>query len=83
MSATDGDRGETVTYSLLSTFDEFKIEPSSGDIILVANLDRETTGHFELVVRGTDGNSSVTATVAITVSDVNDHTPTFSPSSYR
>ena len=83
VSATDGDRGETVTYSLVTTVDEFKIEPSSGGIILVAELDRESTDIYELVVQATDGMNVATATVSITVIDVNDHTPTFSPASYR
>ncbi len=48
-----------------------------------AALDRETTTSYVLEVQGSDGTNSATATVSITVTDVNDNPPVFSPKSYR
>ena len=62
---------------------EFKIEPFSGEIILLTALDRERDANYELFVQATDGLNFVTATVSITVRDVNDNTPVFNPTSYR
>ena len=41
-------------------------------------LDYDTTTSHTLTVSVSDGNNAVTNTVAITVTDVNDQTPTFS-----
>lgn len=83
VSATDADRDETVMYSLLSATEMFKIEANSGDIILIAELDREDRDSFELLVQASDGTKSTNATVSITVTDINDNTPMFDPTSYR
>ena len=83
VSATDADKGDSIEYSLITTVDEFSIEPASGNIILLTALDREVTDRYDLIIHATDGTNVATATVTILVSDVNDNTPKFEPASYR
>ena len=83
VSATDTDKGDSIEYTLVTTVDEFSIEPASGNIILLTALDREVTDRYDLIIHATDGTNVATATVTILVSDVNDNTPKFEPASYR
>ncbi|KAI6660904.1 Lefftyrin [Oopsacas minuta] len=80
--ATDEDRS-VITYSIQnnSCSQDYEIEnifimSLSGEIIVTA-LDRELTPTCILTVRASDGENSNTATVTITVLDVNDNTPYF------
>ncbi|XP_012943596.1 protocadherin Fat 4 [Aplysia californica] len=93
VSASDGDTGlehGTVRYSIVSgdTQQQFAVDESSGDISVVKSLDRETTASYILTVRATDDAlgaataKSADATVTVTVTDVNDNSPTFSPAVY-
>ncbi|MEO6196034.1 MAG: cadherin domain-containing protein [Thermoanaerobaculia bacterium] len=74
---TDGDTGQTHTFSILggNTGGTFAIDPSTG-VITVANsaaLDFETTPTFSLTVQVTDsGSQSGTATITINVSNLNE-----------
>jgi hypothetical protein len=61
----------------------FTLDQLSGQILLAGTLDRETTPSYSLLVQATDSTNSVTATVALTVTDENDNAPVFSPNSYR
>ena len=81
--ATDTDKGETTLYSMGTTVSEFFVEASTGNIILLKSLDRELTDRYEQTIQATDGENIATATVTITVSDINDNTPKFEPASYR
>ncbi|XP_060714973.1 neural-cadherin [Tachysurus vachellii] len=62
-----------------SGVDMFTISPATGTISLAkAGLDREQTESYLLVVEARDGGGMTgTATAAIHVTDVNDHTPRF------
>ena len=60
---------------------KFAINASSGDIILVQSLDFETESRYTLQVRAEDRGNPVmfdTATVMITVENVNEHPPVIS-----
>ncbi|XP_070559913.1 LOW QUALITY PROTEIN: protocadherin Fat 4-like [Ptychodera flava] len=66
----------------------FTIDEISGEIFTVALLDRETIARYVLTIAATDsptlpGDELVTEeNVTITVTDVNDNVPVFTPSAY-
>jgi VCBS repeat-containing protein len=74
---TDGDTGQTHTFSILggNTGGAFAINPSTGAITVAnsAALDFETTPAFSLTVQVTDsGSQSGTATITINVGNLNE-----------
>ena len=86
VNATDIDSIDTsdgqVTYTFVSAPTEFMLS-DSGDVILVSALDRESADLITFKVEATDGGSgTVTATVSITVTDLNDNLPIFQSPSY-
>ncbi len=83
VSATDPDTGDTVSYSITAGNSEGKFSlGSSGDTITVADtLNYESTTDYSLEVTASDGNDTDTATVNITVDNVNER-PTFDQSPY-
>ncbi|KAK7485090.1 hypothetical protein BaRGS_00023630, partial [Batillaria attramentaria] len=91
ITATDTDSGAdgTLTYSISSgASGKFSIHPTTGEIKLVAALDRETTQSYTLQILAVDGGASnpspKTGTYALTidVNDVNDVTPSCSLTYY-
>ncbi|XP_046872443.1 protocadherin-15b, partial [Hypomesus transpacificus] len=86
-TATDPDAGVSgqVHYSLLNHQQLFRIS-SNGSIFTSLPLDRETRGHYYLVVEASDGavNPRKTRlTLSVVVSDVDDNSPVFSQPSYN
>ena len=84
VSATDPDTGNTVTYSITAgnSAGKFSIGSSSGAITVAAALDYETDSSYTLTVEASDGNGGTdTATVNITVTDVNE-APVFGSTTY-
>ncbi|XP_041454487.1 neural-cadherin isoform X3 [Lytechinus variegatus] len=82
-SATDGDEpGATLNYIIDPTTDpdgQFAINENQ-QLIVASPLDRETVASYELKVYAVDNGEppmSGTATVAVTVTDVNDTPPRF------
>lgn len=59
----------------------FSINDSSGELFTMRALDRETVAFYRFLVVATDGHLtqmlSSSATVLVTVEDVNDHSPSF------
>ncbi|XP_078597383.1 protocadherin Fat 4-like [Branchiostoma floridae x Branchiostoma japonicum] len=90
VAASDNDSGTDgeVTFSIMTgnEDDKFALDASTGALQTVAPLDRETTSSYTLTLVAQDGGVSLTrsatATVFVTVSDVNDVTPVCSPSFY-
>lgn len=82
LTANDGDKGDTVTFSWVSSPTSFTLDQLSGNILLSGSLDRETTPSYSMLVRASDGTNSMTATVAILVTDINDNSPIFNQNSY-
>ena len=75
---------EIVRYSLSTAgSDSFSIDPVTGQVKTSGTLDRETTSFYQITVIATDQDKIVsnrlsgTATINITVTDVNDESPTF------
>lgn len=74
VSATDGDAGQTLSYSIVSgnAGGAFAIDPVSGAITVNGPLDYETRSVHELLVQATDdGSTPVASTVAVTVTVTN------------
>jgi len=89
VSATDADSGilGEVRYSIEGgNNDLFSIAAISGAITVNGNIDREMIDAVTLTVRATDmGNPPRTTntTVMISIVDINDNIPVFSPLSYK
>ena len=84
-ATADADVGGAVTYSIAggNTAGIFAIDSASGQITLKNALDYEVATSYTLTIRATDKDGSIgTATVAITVTDVNDNDPAFGEDSY-
>lgn len=89
VAATDDDHGSDglIVFTLIDGNSEgrFQIDPKSGVIELRKQLDRETTEMYSLIVQATDQGTpslSSTATVNVTLLDVNDNAPLCNHSSY-
>lgn len=90
ISAADKDSGENsrLFYTILSGNynSAFKIESHSGYVQVSSSLDRETRSLYNLVVKVTDNGVPqlyTTATVTVSISDVNDNTPVFTEASRK
>ncbi|XP_060066225.1 protocadherin Fat 1-like [Ylistrum balloti] len=89
MTASDADEGSdgTLFYSITggNTGGVFGVSSTGGIVHLTETLDFETTASYELIIEVTDGGTSAltaTSTVTITVSDVNDNSPSCSSAPY-
>ena len=89
VAATDDDHGSDglIVFTFIDGNSEgrFQIDPKSGVIELRKQLDRETTEMYSLIVQAADHGSpslSSTATVNVTVLDINDNAPLCNHSSY-
>uniref|UniRef100_A0A669BZ23 Protocadherin Fat 4 n=1 Tax=Oreochromis niloticus TaxID=8128 RepID=A0A669BZ23_ORENI len=69
------------SYSLTGGHGQFSINPATGQIITSSLLDREDRANYQLLVVATDGGQpeglSSSATVSVTVADINDNPPRF------
>lgn len=89
VAATDDDHGSDglIVFTLIDGNSEgrFQIDPKSGVVELRKQLDRETTKMYSLIVQASDQGTpslSSTATVNVTLLDVNDNAPLCNHSSY-
>ena len=88
VSATDPDAGEnsTIVYTLQDTVSGLFSIDSNGHIYQERALDRETKSNYSLIVMATDQGTpsrQSQASVFISVNDINDNSPTFSPTTAR
>ncbi|XP_022598510.1 cadherin-related family member 1-like isoform X1 [Seriola dumerili] len=79
LNGTDPE-GDPVRYGL--TFEKgskeyFRVEPKSGNVTLIQELDREKQGEISVLVSITDGRNKVVETVRVFVTDANDEPPEF------
>uniref|UniRef100_A0A4W3IGZ8 Protocadherin-16 n=1 Tax=Callorhinchus milii TaxID=7868 RepID=A0A4W3IGZ8_CALMI len=88
--AQDADAGENgrVTYSVISGNEDntFKLDESSGSLILASCLDRELQESYVLTILGQDNGlpaQSSTQMLTIVIVDVNDEVPAFQQSVYE
>ena len=90
VSAVDHDQGinGTITYRFAEDtefYSYFQLDTQSGDLTLVASLDREVVDTVYLKIVASDQADeplSSTATVTIFVTDFNDNIPVFYPTNY-
>ncbi|XP_077862596.1 protocadherin Fat 4-like [Saccoglossus kowalevskii] len=86
VSATDADIYEHAEISYYITGgnigDSFFINPNTGEVFAIADLDREITPIFTLVVEARDALHSDSSNISITLRDLNDNFAVFSESSY-
>ncbi|XP_028990279.1 cadherin-related family member 1 isoform X1 [Betta splendens] len=79
LNGTDPE-GDPVRYGL--TFEKgskeyFRVDPKSGNVTLIQELDREKQGEISVLVSITDGRNKVVETVRVFVTDTNDESPEF------
>ncbi|XP_077999347.1 protocadherin-15-like [Glandiceps talaboti] len=81
VTAIDAD-GDIVYYNITSgdPLHEFSIGPTSGEVSIVDELDRERQSLYTLTIAATDLNQTVTAELIVTVLDINDNNPIFNSS---
>ncbi|XP_068596746.1 protocadherin Fat 4 [Brachionichthys hirsutus] len=83
VNSSDADVGinGVISYSLTGGHGRFSINPATGQIITSSLLDREDRANYQLLVVATDGGQpqglSSSATVSVTVADINDNPPRF------
>ncbi|XP_060039989.1 protocadherin Fat 4 isoform X2 [Erinaceus europaeus] len=83
VSATDADAGTNavISYRLLGGSSQFTVNPATGQIITSARLDREAQDGYTLLLVAADAGTPValssSASVLVTVTDVNDNPPKF------
>ncbi|XP_053377420.1 cadherin-23-like [Mercenaria mercenaria] len=89
VTATDADGTDTVTYEINPPNTYFEIDPSSGEIYTIDEIDYDalfpaTTITLTIIAidDGSPSTQSSTETVTITVTDANDGIPTFNPGVY-
>ncbi len=80
VEATDRDEPPALLYSMVSSSNLFQVDPASGEILTIQELNRESRDVHNLVIRVSDqGQPARTATVnvRIEVLDLNDNSPQF------
>uniref|UniRef100_A0A8D0CWR8 FAT atypical cadherin 4 n=1 Tax=Sander lucioperca TaxID=283035 RepID=A0A8D0CWR8_SANLU len=83
VNSSDADVGVNgvIRYSFGLCTSLFSINPATGQIITSSLLDREDRANYQLLVVATDGGQpqglSSSATVSVTVADINDNPPRF------
>ncbi|WP_346190067.1 cadherin domain-containing protein [Rubritalea halochordaticola] len=76
VTSSDPDAGDSVSYAITAgnTAGAFAINSSTGEVTTATALDYETVASYSLTVTATDGGGlSDTASVSITVTDVNEN----------
>ncbi|XP_053313796.1 cadherin EGF LAG seven-pass G-type receptor 2 [Spea bombifrons] len=93
LRANDPDEGESgrLEYSMDALFDSrsgslFSLDPNTGEVTTAGELDRETKSTHVFRVTVSDAGTprrTAMATLTVSVSDTNDHDPTFEQPEYR
>ena len=89
VTASDNDSGSNSNLTFIIPAgigdNKFRINPATGEIHTVATLDREQKEQYSLTVYVRDGSFPAqydTASVVVSLTDVNDHSPVFRDSCY-
>ena len=78
-----------VTYSMMPLSAPFYIDTNSGVIRVKTSLDREDVDTYSLTVTASDRDPNIadikttSVNITITLTDVNDNDPVFSPDHYK
>uniref|UniRef100_A0A3Q3DSY9 FAT atypical cadherin 2 n=1 Tax=Hippocampus comes TaxID=109280 RepID=A0A3Q3DSY9_HIPCM len=88
--ATDSDIGENgkVKYTLLTSIEIFRIEEVTGEVVVMAPLDRESSPRHDVWIEARDQSKLTppmfaTLHLVVVLQDVNDNPPTFVTKVYR
>ncbi|XP_033732971.1 protocadherin Fat 1-like isoform X2 [Pecten maximus] len=81
ISATDADDNPTFTFAI--TGSSFAIDDQTGVITTTTEIDREKTEFIIITVTADDGVNTGSASINITVIDINDNPPTFTAGDWR
>ena len=82
ITATDQDSSDTLTYALSGTnSSHFQISSSTGLILTAQELDYEVLSFYSLTVNVSDGSTTVSQPLTITITDAND-SPSFLDAPY-
>uniref|UniRef100_A0A3Q4BFZ1 Cadherin-related family member 1 n=1 Tax=Mola mola TaxID=94237 RepID=A0A3Q4BFZ1_MOLML len=79
LNGTDPE-GDPLRYGLSferGSIEYFRVDPKSGNVTLIQELDREKQGEISVLVSITDGRNKVVETVRVFVTDANDEPPEF------
>ncbi|XP_044033967.1 cadherin-related family member 1 [Siniperca chuatsi] len=79
LNGTDPE-GDPVRYGLTfekGSIEYFMVDPKSGNVTLIQELDREKQGEISVLISITDGRNKVVETVRVFVTDANDEPPEF------
>ncbi|XP_076275389.1 cadherin 87A isoform X2 [Rhynchophorus ferrugineus] len=88
IKAIDADKTSRITYSIIAGNDDdlFKIDPEIGKLKITnwkgLEVTRDSDNIIHLTIMASDGQFTTTATVNITVLDINNNSPIFSKESY-
>ena len=87
VSATDADSGafKKVNYTLEGDNGVFRIDSTTGEVVINQDIDREIVTQFSFTVVASDGENpamSATSSVVVTITDINDNRPIFQQSNY-
>ncbi|VDM48291.1 unnamed protein product, partial [Toxocara canis] len=66
----------------LAAADKFRIDPSSGNVVVMESLGKEVAREFSIIVSARNGQMSNYATLSISLVDENDNAPKFLQSEY-
>ena len=78
--ASDSDTSDVLRYELVENSERFTVVETSGEIITLVALDRETRETYQLIIHVSDQGAppnTATVEVEIVVNDVNDNSPVF------
>ena len=85
VTATDSDTGDTITYSITQgDTNKFNINSTTGQITYIGTGEDYESGttQYTLTVKASDGTNEDTATVTITINNLNDSPLEFEQSTY-
>ena len=85
--ATDADSEAfgMISYTLEGDNGVFRINSTTGEVVINRDIDREVITQFSFTVVASDGGNpamSATSSVVVTITDINDNPPIFQQSSY-
>ena len=87
ISASDNDSGAfgMISYALESDNDVFRIVSTTGEVVINQDIDREAVTQLTFTVVASDGGNpamSASASVVVSIIDINDNSPVFQQPSY-
>ena len=87
ISATDNDSGAfgMISYALEGDNDMFRIVSTTGEVVINQDIDREAVTQLTFTVVASDGGNpamSASASVVVSIIDINDNSPVFQQPSY-